>query len=86
MSLFPVVLVLWDPRIHISFSNSGNISIYIEKPVDKTFSFYPILRVLNVDPHYYHVRLRRSFDKLRTRYQNSVIEDISPLDDTLDDI
>ena len=56
MSPSPTVLALEDAWIHISSTNSCNISFYIKAPVDKIFSLTATLNVPNVNPNNWHIR------------------------------
>ena len=47
----PTVLVSGDVWIHISSTNSCNISSYIKAPVDKIFSLTATLNIPNVNPN-----------------------------------
>jgi len=53
--LFPTIFTLWNTRVHISFSDSGNISSYIEVLIDKAFGLAPSLNIPNVYPNNRHI-------------------------------
>jgi len=51
ISLFPTVFTLWNTRVHISSSYSGDISSYIEALIDQTLCFASALDIPNVNPN-----------------------------------
>jgi len=67
ITLLPVVLVLRNTRIHVGFSDHSDITIYVKRPVNKTFCFCTILEIPNIDPNHSQVEFGRSLDNLRTR-------------------
>ena len=46
----PSIFTLWHPEVHISISNSGNISSNIEVSIDEALSLHSTLNVPNVYP------------------------------------
>ena len=55
MSLFPAVLALRDPRIHVHFLDSSDILSYVEALINEHFGIAPTLNIPYVDPHNGHV-------------------------------
>ena len=51
MTLFPIILTLWNFRVHISTTNASNIPTNIETFVNKSFGLHTTLDILNVDPN-----------------------------------
>jgi len=86
VSLFPTILVLRDIWVHVCSSNCYNITSNIETSVDDTFSLRTTFRVSDIDPNHSHVRFGRYFDNIRLECENSVIENMSGLNDPLNNI
>jgi len=48
VALFPAIVALWDPRVHVGASDSGDATTVIKGVVNEKFCFGPILRVLYI--------------------------------------
>ena len=57
MSPSPAILALRDVRIYVGSSNSHNKPLYIETPVNKTFSPTSTLNILDINPNNQHIKL-----------------------------
>jgi len=51
ISLLPAILALRNARVHVGSSNSCNKPLYIETPVNKTFSLTSALNIPDVNPN-----------------------------------
>jgi len=51
MSPSPAILALRDIRVHVGSSNSHNKPLYIETPINKTFSLTSTLNIPDVNPN-----------------------------------
>jgi len=49
MSLFPVVLVLGNTRVHIGIPYSGNVMTYVKASVNKAFGLGAVLEIPYTD-------------------------------------
>jgi len=57
MSPSPAILTLRDARVHVGFLNSRNKPLYIETPINKTFSLTSALNIPDVNPNNQYIRL-----------------------------
>jgi len=58
----------------------------IKASVDDTFSLITTFRVLDINPDHIHVRFRRCFNDIRLGCENSAIENMSGLNDPLNNV
>jgi len=65
VTLFPAILALWIARVYVCFSDSSNMTFYIEASINKKFCFCTILEIPNVDLYHGHVRFGRSLDNMK---------------------
>ena len=83
---FPTILVLRDIWVYICFSNCCNMTSNIKASVGDTFSLITTFRVLDINPDHIHVRFRRCFNDIRLGCENSAIENMSGLNDPLNNV
>jgi len=86
VSLFPTILALRDTWVYICFLNCCNVTSNIEASVDDAFSLGTTFRVPDIDTDDSHVRFGRCFDNMRLGCENSIIENMSGLNDPLNNV
>ena len=62
------------------------MTFYVEASIDDIFHLWTILGILDINPDYKHITFRRHFDNVRLGYENNIIENISSLNNFLNDI
>ena len=72
----PAVLVLGHTQIHISTTNSSNVSSKVKAPVNQALSFLPTLEVPDVYPYDQYVWFWQDFDNPGFWGQFDVIENV----------
>ena len=55
MTLFLIVLTLWNTQVHVSITNCGDKAPNVEPPVDEALCFYTALSIPNVNLDNGHV-------------------------------
>ena len=78
--LFSAVLILGDTRIHVGLMNDGNVASYIEVMVGKSFSYWSILGVPDVNSNNSYIWLERNFDDTKSKSNVDVFENMSGFD------
>jgi len=86
LSLFLTIFTLIDTRIHICSLNCCNVTSDIKAFVDVTFNLGTTLRVLYINPNYCYIRFRKNFNNMGVESKNNVIENISSLENSLDNV
>jgi len=86
ISLFLTILTLIDTRIHICSLNCCNVTSDIEAFVDVTFGLGTTLRVLFINPNHCYIRFRKNLNNMGVESKNNVIENISSLENSLDNV
>ena len=76
MSPSPAVFTLRDTRVHVSFSNGGNILPHIKTPINKALSLTLTLNIPYINPNDWHVRLWWHFDNSWFWSENNVVENL----------
>jgi len=84
MTPFPAIFTLWNPRVHVSASNSCDEPINVETPVNKRLGFTTALNIPYIDPNNCHVQFRKHFDDVQFGYKSDIVENLILLDDILD--
>ena len=75
------VLVLQNTRVHVSATDSSNITTDIEVSADKCLSSCTTLRVPYIYPENHHVRLRGNLNNTNFGYNIDIVEDVYWFDD-----
>ena len=84
--LFPTILVLRNSRIHVCSLDHCNVVFYIKISVNKVFSLSVTLRVSYVDLDNCYIRIWRSFDNVRVECKNNIIENVSCLKNSFNNV
>ena len=64
MSPLLAILVLRNTKVHVDFSNSYDLPIYIKAFINKTPCFHTILRIPNINPYNSYVWFKRYLDNI----------------------
>ena len=83
MFLFPTIFTLWNTKVHVSSSNSGNILSYIKVLIDKALGLAPTLGIPNVNPNDRHIWLWRNFNNSQFWSKNNIVKNLVLFDDIL---
>ena len=83
MTSFPAIFTLWNPRVHVSTSNSCDEPTDIETPVNKRLGSTTTLDVPYIDPNNCHVQFRRHFDNMQFECKSDIVKNLILLDDIL---
>jgi len=62
------------------------MNFYVEASIDDIFHLWTILEILDINPDYKYIRFKRHFDNVRLKYEDNIIENISSLNNFLNDI
>jgi len=71
---FLVVVILRDPRVHISGPNGSDGPTKIKRVIYQQLCFETILRVPNIKPNDSYIRFGKSLDDPRFSYKSHIFK------------
>ena len=86
MPLLLIIFALADAWIYICFSYYSNMITNVKAPVNKTFGFSTTLSIPYIYLYNHYIQFEWSFDDLRLKSKDYVIENIYGLDDQFHNI